>query len=81
LHGFGKTDSWNFRQFIDTAPAQSAQRTMPFQKIARDVDCIRAGDPGAEQDRDQFGIGQSGGATGGELFPRPLVFRHFPDTR
>ena len=77
LHGLGRSDSRNGRNFFDRAATQTVERLIALQKFGGDVDRVRTWQSRAQQNRNQLCVGQCVRAPRKQLFPRTIVLRHF----
>lgn len=81
LAGRGRAQPRQALQRFGWAVQQRAQRPVPVQQIARSLYCVLAAQAGADEDRQQLGIGQGSGPARQKFLARafiggPVVYVH-----
>ncbi len=79
LHGFGRADAFDLRQFRDGAPRQPHEDPYFARSWRATIDGVRAFHAGAQQDGDQFAVAQARRAEARELLARTLLLGQFVD--
>jgi len=80
LDGFGGADAFDAGQFFDRATGETTEGLEFLEELAGEFDDIDADEAGAEEDGDEFAIGEGGGAVVGEFFAGAIVGGEFLDS-
>jgi hypothetical protein len=80
LDGFGGADAFDAGQFIDGAAGEATERLKFLEELAGEFDGIDADEASAEEDGDEFAIGEGSGAEVGEFFAGTIVGGEFLDS-
>jgi hypothetical protein len=79
LAGFGEAEAGLAGELADAGAAEGTDRSVVLQQFAADLDGAAAFHAGAEEEGEQFGVVEGGGAEFRELFAGALVLGEVTD--
>ncbi len=77
LHGLRRPHAFDLGKFFYGAARETPEGAETLQELARDIDRIRPRKPGAQEDGDEFAVGERSRSVGGKLLARAILFGQF----